>query len=129
LIVAILKGSQLRLVRDGSGGEGEQSEQTVIVTDEFYRTRSRGTTISSIIQMTSEVMNGSWNRSVFSTAYTTSVRENRGARLYSEPGGNWIIFIRQQMEEKGLKKGETTWTRPIRNIFLKTLHAPMKYNC
>lgn len=132
LIVAILKGSQLRPVGDGSGGEGEQSEQTVIITDEFYRTRSRGTTSSSIIQMTSEEMNSSWIRSVFSTANTTSVRENRGVRLYSEPGGSWIMFIKQQMEEKGLKKRETTWTYPIRTTcvplqnVLKTLHAPKK---
>lgn len=126
LIVALLKGSQLRPVWNG------QSEQTVIITDEFYRTRSRGTTSSSIIQMTSEEMNSSWIRSVFSTANTTSVRENRGVRLYSEPGGSWIMFIKQQMEEKGLKKRETTWTYPIRTTcvplqnVLKTLHAPKK---
>jgi hypothetical protein len=101
LIVAILKGSQLRPVWNG------QSEQTVLITDEFYWTRSRGTTSSSIIQMTSDVTNRSWIRSVFSTAYTTSVRENRVVRLYSGPGGSWIVFIRQQTEEKGLKKGET----------------------
>lgn len=114
LIVAILKGSQLRPVGDGSGGEGEQSEQTVIITDEFYRTRSRGTTSSSIIQRTSDVMNRSWIRSVFSTAFTTSVRENRLVRLYSGPGGSWIMFIRQQTEENGLEQGVITWTFLIR---------------